>query len=79
MPIAYVLISCEMGSEKAIVDELKTIQGVTEVLGTYGVYDIIAKVESSDDHNLREIITWKIRKLNNLRSTLTLMEIKGQE
>ena len=78
MPIAYVLISCELGSEKALIDELKTIAGVREVMGSYGVYDIIAKVEAKDEHELREIITWKILKLNNIKSTLTLFKIEGQ-
>ena len=78
MPNAYVLISCDLGSEKALIDELKTIEGVIEVMGSYGIYDIIAKVEALNDHKLREIITWKIRKMNNIKSTLTLLEIEGQ-
>jgi len=28
--------------------------------------------------SLRELITWKIRKIENIRSTLTLMGITGQ-
>ncbi len=78
MPIAYVLISCELGSEKAIVDELKTIEGVKEVQPTYGIYDILAKVEVQDEHKLREIITFKIRKMNQVRATITLLKIKEQ-
>ena len=79
MPIAYVLISCELGSEKAIVDELKSIEGVKEVQPTYGIYDVIAKVEVQDEHKLREIITFKIRKMNQVRATITLLKIKDQE
>jgi DNA-binding Lrp family transcriptional regulator len=79
MPIAYVLISCELGSEKAIVDELKSIEGVKEVQPTYGIYDVIAKVEVQDEHKLREVITFKIRKMNQVRSTITLLKIKEQE
>ncbi len=78
MPIAYVLISCELGSEKAIVDELKLIEGVKEVQPTYGIYDVIAKVEVQDEHKLREIITNKIRKMNQVRATITLLKIKEQ-
>ena len=78
MPISFVLISCDLGSEKALIDELKTIDGVIEVMGSYGVYDIIAKVQAENDHKLREIITWKIRKLNNIKSTLTLLKVEGQ-
>ncbi len=78
MPIAYVLISCELGSEKAIVDELKSIEGVKEVEPTYGIYDVIAKVEVQDEHKLREVITFKIRKMNQVRATITLLKIKDQ-
>jgi len=77
--IAYILISCELGSEKVIVDELKTIEGVKEVLPTYGIYDVLAKVEVQDEHKLREIITYKIRKMNQVRATITLLKIKGQD
>ena len=79
MPTAYVLISCELGSEKAIVDELKSIEGVKEVQPTYGIYDVIAKVEVQDEHKLREVITFKIRKMNQVRATITLLKIKEQE
>ena len=77
MGIGYVLLSCDLGSEKALIDELTTIEGVKEVLGTYGVYDIIVKVQVPEDHKLREIITYKIRKMNHVRSTITLLETEG--
>ncbi len=63
-----------MGAEKAIIDELKTIEGVKEVQPTYGIYDVIAKVEVQDEHKLREIITYKIRKMNQIRATITLIK-----
>ncbi|KFI21165.1 AsnC family transcriptional regulator, partial [Nitrosococcus oceani] len=37
-----------------------------------------AKIESPTVEALREIITWKIRKIEKIRSTLTLMGIEGQ-
>ena len=74
MAIAYVLLNCEMGAEKAISDELKSIEGVKEVVPTYGAYDILTKIESQDEHKLREIITYKIRKMNQVRATITLVE-----
>jgi len=48
------------------------------VQGTFGAYDILAKVESEDVDKLRDTIAWKIRKLDRIRSTLTLMAIPGQ-
>jgi DNA-binding Lrp family transcriptional regulator len=76
---AYVLINCDLGSEEAVISELKLIDGIMEVHGTFGAYDILAKVESSLVEKLRETITWKIRKIARIRSTLTLMGVQGQE
>ncbi len=79
MAIAFVLINCELGSEEAVISELKSIEGVKEVHGTFGAYDVMAKVESDQVEKLRETITWKIRKIPKIRSTLTLMGIEGQD
>ena len=78
MATAYVLINCELGSEEFVISELKSIDGVVEVHGTFGAYDILAKIESPTVDVLRETITWKIRKIDQIRSTLTLMGIEGQ-
>ena len=78
MQTAYVLINCELGKEETILDSLKHMESIKEVHGTFGAYDIIAKIENSDRDKLRETITWNIRKLQHVRSILTLMGIEGQ-
>ena len=78
MATAYVLINCELGSEESIIRQLKSLDGVVDVHGTFGAYDILAKIESATVESLRETITWKIRKIDQIRSTLTLMGIEGQ-
>ena len=79
MAEAYVLINCEIGSEESVIEKLNSIGEVIEVHGTFGAYDILAKVELSLVEALRETITWKIRKIAKIRSTLTLMGIDGQQ
>ncbi len=79
MAIAYVLINCDLGFDVEIIGEIKQLEEVKEVHGIFGAYDILVKLESANVENLREIITWKIRKLNMVRSTLTLMVTEGQE
>ncbi len=79
METAYVLVNCDLGSEETIIEDLKHIDSVREVHGTFGAYDIIAKIENSERDKLREIITWNIRQLEPVRSTLTLMGIQGQD
>ena len=78
MATAYILINCELGSDESIIQQLKSLDVVVEVHGTFGAYDILAKIESSTVEVLRETITWKIRKIDQIRSTLTLMGIEGQ-
>ena len=77
METAYVLLTCDLGHEEAIIENLEHIDSVKEVRGVYGAYDIIVKVENSEIDKLREVIMWNIRKLEHVRSTLTLMGIQG--
>ena len=77
MATAYVLINCDLGYEEQIIEELKHISDVKEVNGVFGAYDILAKVESDQIRTLRETLMWKIRKIDKVRSTPTLMGIEG--
>ena len=78
MTKAFVLINCELGSEEHVISELKTFLDVKEVQGTFGAYDIIVEISSESIEKIRETITWKIRKIEKIRSTLTLTKIEGQ-
>ena len=78
MAKAYVLINCELGSEDKIIRDLRKLEHIKDAVGTFGVYDIVAKVEAETSEQLRETVTWKIRKMDEVRSTLTLMEVVGQ-
>ncbi len=71
--MAYVLINVELESEREILDELRKIEGVKEAHALYGVYDIVAKVEAETTDKLRKTVTWKIRRLNKVRSTITMI------
>jgi len=78
METAYVLISCDLGFEDAVIEDLKHIDSVKEVQGTFGAYDIIAKLENQERDKIRETIIWNIRKIERVRSTLSLMTIPEQ-
>jgi DNA-binding Lrp family transcriptional regulator len=73
MPKAYVLINVDSGSEDAVLRQLRENGFVEEVYVSYGVYDLIVKVKADKMEELREIVTHKIRTINNVRSTLTLI------
>ena len=78
MAKAYVLINCDLGSEDDMIRDIKKLEYVKDVTGTFGAYDIVARIEADTPEQLRETITWKIRKKRKIRSTLTLMEVEGQ-
>ena len=77
MPKAFVLINAELGAEDALIKELRSIGNVSEVYVVYGVYDIVAKIESDTMEKVKETITWKIRRLERVRSTLTMIVVEG--
>lgn len=76
MHSAFVLMNAELGKENHIVSEIKKIANVTEVYPVYGVYDVLMVIESDTMENLRETITSKIRKLDGIKSTLTMIIVK---
>lgn len=73
MPKAFVLMNAELGSEDSLVSELKKLESLKEVYQVYGVYDIVAQVEADTMEKVKETITWKLRKLNGVKSTLTMI------
>ncbi len=73
---ALVLINVEAGSENHVLKDVKEVEGVEEAYISYGVYDIVAKVFVISMDALKEIITNKLRQINKVRATLTLMLIE---
>ena len=84
MPTAYVLLNSDLGSDESIIAEAKKILASekniqSEIQGVYGVYDIVLKITTDTTDHLRSVITNKIRKINKVQSTLTMMVIEEQE
>ena len=84
MPTAYVLLNSDLGSDESIISKVKGILDNEknikyEIQGVYGVYDIVLKISSGNTENLRSVITNKIRKIDKVQSTLTMMVIQEQE
>jgi DNA-binding Lrp family transcriptional regulator len=73
MPKAFVLINVESGAEDEVLNELKAIENVDESYFSYGVYDIITKIRADSMEKLKELVTTRIRSLDQVRSTLTLI------
>jgi len=76
MPTAFVLINTEIGSEADVLATMKKVDGVDEAFAVYGVYDIVATVKADTMDKLKEIVTWRIRRLDKVRSTLTMIVVE---
>ena len=84
MPIAYVLINSDLGTDVTIIAKIKEIltgrdDVQYQIQWVYGDYDIIIKLSSASSDVLRSIITNDIRKINNIQSTLTMTVIEKEE
>ena len=72
MEKSYMLISCEIGEEQSLYSQLKEFPEVKSCLITYGSYDVVAEFVTETPAEMNEVITSKIRKLQKIRSTITL-------
>jgi len=66
------LISCEIGEEQSLYSKLKEIPEIKNCLITYGSYDIVVEFITDTSAHMNDIISSKIRKLEKIRSTITL-------
>jgi len=72
MEKAYILIGCELGAENEIVQKLKKMDKVKDARVVYGDYDIVVEAESDTESQMDNLITKRIRRLDRVRSTMTL-------
>jgi len=73
MPLAYVMITTEVGSESKVTEDLKKLEEVKEVYGVYGVYDLVVRVEAETVEELKLAISDNIRTIEDIRTTLTMI------
>jgi DNA-binding Lrp family transcriptional regulator len=76
-PTAFVMINAEIGEEeevlKYLIDQLK----VDEAYVVYGVYDLVARVSSDTMKDLKDLVINQIRQAKGVRSTLTMVIVRG--
>lgn len=74
MTDAYVMLNCELGSEVDIIEQLKQIEQVVDVFETIGTHDMLVKLQAENFEKIREVVSWNIQKMKNVRSTATLIK-----
>lgn len=73
MTYAYILLNVEGGEEDNVLNKVKKISGVEQAFVSYGVYDLIIKVKAENMKELKDVVTDKIRQIDQVKSTLTLL------
>ncbi len=74
MTDAYVMLNCELGAETAVIEQLKELEQVVDVFETIGTHDMMVKLQAENFEKIREIVSWNIQKLKNVRATSTLIK-----
>ena len=69
----------DVGAEKEVLEKLRELPEVAEAHVVYGVYDLVVKVRVERQEDLREVLTNKLRRMEKIRSTLTMLAVEGFE
>jgi DNA-binding Lrp family transcriptional regulator len=76
LPVAFVLINTEIDAMEKVLKALDNVEGVTEAYSVFGVYDVVVKVEAASMDRIKDLVTYRIRRLNGVRSSLTMIVIE---
>ena len=69
------MLNVETGTEEEVINKLKGLQEVKEAWMVYGVYDIVVRVKAETMEELKNIVSWTIRRLDRVRSTMTMIVV----
>ncbi|RLE79310.1 MAG: Lrp/AsnC family transcriptional regulator [Thermoprotei archaeon] len=72
--IAYILAVVKTGKEYDVFEGIKNIDGVKEVVITYGLWDMIIKIEVDNLSKLDRVVT-QVRNLSGIERTTTLIGV----
>lgn len=75
---AYIAIHCNRAKEDQVLRDLSNIPSVIEGDIVIGSYDIICKVAAPTYNDISDIITKKIRKIENVKTTTTMNVIPNR-
>ena len=73
----FVLLNCDLGAEEFIVEELRKIPQILQAHVTFGAYDVIAEINTDSKEDFDETVSFKIRRLTRVVSTMTLNVINS--
>jgi len=78
LPTAFIFINTEPASMPEVLNDVRAIEGVEEAEMVYGVYDIVVKVKTETMDTLKQIVTYRIRRIDKVLSTQTLLVVRQE-
>ncbi len=79
MPCAYVLFNVSSGSEDRVLEKLRCIAGVEETFFSYGIYDLVIKIKTDSMEQLNDLLSHRLRVLDDVKSTITLIHAEEKK
>ena len=79
MVISYTLARILPSQDKEVYKQVMALEGVKGAVLAYGVYDMMITIETADIEELDYIVFNKIRKIEGIVSTTTLIGAKKEE
>jgi DNA-binding Lrp family transcriptional regulator len=74
---AFVLLNTELGQESNIIEALDGVREIIHIYSLYGIYDLILEMEADTMDRVKEVVFNKVRRLDNVKSTITLLTYGG--
>lgn len=70
---AFVLVNADIGMEEEVLKQIRKVKQVNKANLVYGAYDIVVDVSANNMIELKSVIFEKIRKLEMVGSTNTMV------
>jgi DNA-binding Lrp family transcriptional regulator len=79
MTSAFLFINAELLFIEDVINKIKEVPKIVDVYEVQGIYDIIARVNSDTEEKLKELISERIRRIDRITGTVTVIIAKEIE
>ena len=79
MTSAFLLINSEFLFTEEVMNKLKEIPEIVDIYIVQGLYDLIAKVKLNTEEELKELVSERIRKVDKITGTVTVIIAGGKQ
>jgi DNA-binding Lrp family transcriptional regulator len=79
MTSAFLFINAELLFIEDVINKLKGVPEIADVYKVQGIYDIIARVNSDTEEKLKELVSERIRRIDKITGTVTVIIAKETE